>query len=147
KARNLLLRQTLRFYRNFRVQRPDDRALQREEADQWFRVGYIEYVLLRTEEAKEAYERARELFQALVKAHPDVPDYQKYLALTHNNLGVLLHALGKREEALVEHQQARDLRQKLVKAHPDLPVYQSNLAGTHNNMGNLLAALGKREEA
>jgi serine/threonine-protein kinase len=147
KARNLLLRKTLRFYRNFRVQRPDDRGLQWEEADQWFRVGYIEQVLLRTNQAREAYERARALFQALVKAHHDVPGYQNDLASTHNDLGVLLDDLGKRDEALEEYQQARRLRRKLVGAHPDVPGYQKDLAKTHNNLGVLLDGLGRRDEA
>ncbi len=89
KARNLLLRKTLRFYKNFRVQRPDDRALQHEEANQWLRVGNIEQVLLRTKDAQQAYERAQELFQALVQSHPDVAEYQQDLARTHNNLGNL----------------------------------------------------------
>jgi serine/threonine-protein kinase len=147
KARNLLLRKTLRFYRNFRVQRPDDRALQREEAEQWFRVGYIEQELLRTQDARQAYLRARALFQKLVQAHPDLPQYQNDLARTHNNLGILLSALGQREQALKEYQQARDLHLKLVQAHPDLPQYQQDLASTHNNLGNLLSVLGQREQA
>jgi serine/threonine-protein kinase len=147
KARNLLLRKTLPFYKHFRVQSPDDRALQFEEANQWFRVGIIEQELRRTQDARQAFERARALFQALVKAHSDVPEYQNDLATTHNNLGILLTEQGKREEALVEYQQARDLQQKLVKAHPDLPEYQNVLARTHNNLGILLRELGKREQA
>src|SRR5262249_5987675 len=82
KARNLLFRKTVDYYKNFRSQRPDDRALQHEEARQWFRVGHIEQVLLRTKDARQAYERARELFQALVPRHPDVPAYQNDLAST-----------------------------------------------------------------
>jgi serine/threonine-protein kinase len=147
KARNLLLRKTLPFYRNFRVQRPDDRLLQREEADQWFRVGYIEYALLRTPEATEAYTRSLGLFQALVKAQPDLPAFQQDLATTHNNLALLLSAQGKSVEALKHYQQARDLFQQLVKAHPEVAQYQQEVASTHHNLGILLLAQGKSEEA
>jgi tetratricopeptide (TPR) repeat protein len=147
KARNLLLRQTLPFYKNFSSQRPDDRDLQHEEAKQWFRVGYIEWELLRTQDARQAYERARVLFEALVKAQPDVLSYQQNLALTHNNLGNLLRELGKREEALVQHRQAGELRQQLVKAQPELHEYQNDLASTHHNLGLLLKDLGKHDEA
>ena len=45
KARKLLLAKALPFYRQFRSQKPEDPGLQREEADQLFRVGYIEGVL------------------------------------------------------------------------------------------------------
>jgi tetratricopeptide (TPR) repeat protein len=147
KARNLLLRKTLRFYRTFRDHKSDDRALQREEADQWVRVAYIEQVLLRTNEAREAYERARGLYQKLVQADPEALEHQQGLANTHNNRGVLLRALGKREEALKECQQALTLDQKLVQAHPERPEYQQELANTHNHLGAQLRALGKREEA
>jgi tetratricopeptide (TPR) repeat protein len=58
----------------------------------------------------------------LVKAHPDVPEFQKSLADTHNNLGNLLRALGKYNEALKEYQQARDLRQKLAKPYRPVRV-------------------------
>jgi serine/threonine-protein kinase len=147
KARNLLLRKTLDYYKNFRSQRPDDRALQHEEAVQWFRVGHIEGVLLRAKDARQAYERARELFGALVQSHPDLPEYQNDLAVTHNNLGILLMALGQGAEALKEYQQARSLQLKLVQSQPNVAAYQQDLAFTHNNLGLLLSELGQRAEA
>jgi serine/threonine-protein kinase len=146
-ARNLLLRKTLPFYKNFREQRPDDRALQQEEALQWFRVGYIEKELLRANEAKQAYERARGLFEALVKAHPHVHEYQNDLARTYNHLGIVLYALGKREEALKQYHQSRDLKQKLVNAHPEVRGYQVDLAATCCNLGHLLRDTGKPRDS
>ena len=50
KAKKMLLAKTLPFYKNFQAQRPDDRELRLEEADQWRRVGYIEYDLKQTTE-------------------------------------------------------------------------------------------------
>jgi tetratricopeptide (TPR) repeat protein/tRNA A-37 threonylcarbamoyl transferase component Bud32 len=147
KAKKLLLKKTLPFYKNFRAQRPEDSALHHEEANQWFRVGYIERVLVQTTEARLAYEKARDLLARLVKAYPKVPLYQNDLAGTHNNLGNLLADLGKRQEALKEYQQARDLYSKLVKAHPNAPEYQQDLANTHQNLGILLSDLGKHEQA
>jgi serine/threonine-protein kinase len=146
-ARKILLAKTLPFYRNFLVQRPDDRALQTEEAELWLRVGFIEHVLMRGQAARQAYERAREKLQALVKAHPDVPGYQHNLAGTHSTLGDLLRLMGKREEALEEHRQARDLQRKLVQAHPNRPSYQQGLAITHRNTGTLLYHMGKLDDA
>jgi serine/threonine protein kinase len=142
-AKKLLLKKTLPFYKNFRAQRPDDRELQREEADQWFRVGYIEQVLVEMTAARTAYEKARDLLGKLVKANPEVSLYQNDLATTHSNLGVLLHDLGKREQALKEYQQARDLRRKLVKARPDVPQYLAGLIRVCLNRGVLLAQMNR----
>jgi tetratricopeptide (TPR) repeat protein/tRNA A-37 threonylcarbamoyl transferase component Bud32 len=147
RARSLLLRKTLPFYKNFRSQRPHDRGLQHDEAEQWFRVGYIEQALLETGEALTAFEKARDLYAGLVQAYPEVAENQQSLAVTHDNLGVLLRGLGKREEALKEHQQARDLLNELVKAHPQVSEYQNDLARTHTYLGGLLADLGRQEEA
>jgi serine/threonine-protein kinase len=83
KARKLLLQMTLPFYKQFRSWKPDDLRLQREEAGQIARVGYIANVLGHHSEALEAYQQARLLRTQLVKAHPDVPQYQQDLAATH----------------------------------------------------------------
>jgi serine/threonine-protein kinase len=147
KARKLLLQQTLPFYQNFRSQRPGDRGLQREEAGQWFRVGYIELVLGRLAQARTAYEKARDLYDQLVLAHPDVPEYRGGQASTLYNLGFLLRDLGERTEGLKELQQARDIQARLVNDHPREPWYQNELARTHNTLGTVLRDLRKRQEA
>ncbi len=90
-AKKLLLQQTLPFYRSFSSRRPDDPAVQAEEAEQLFRVALIEQ-LLRPAQARQAYEQALSRWRQLVQAHPDVPEYQKNLAVAHNNLGNLLQA-------------------------------------------------------
>jgi tetratricopeptide (TPR) repeat protein len=147
KVKKLLLTRTLRFYKRMLEQRPADRGLLGEEAAQWFRIGYIQSDLGETSQARTAYEKARERFDELVKAHPDLHEYQSALARTHNNLGLLLQEQGEWQEALKEYEQARDLRLKLVKAHPDLHEYQSALASTHNNRGLLLQEQGEWKEA
>jgi serine/threonine-protein kinase len=147
RAKKLLLEKTLPFYRNFRAQRPDDPALPNEEAEQWFRVGYIEFTLARTDEARHAYEQARDLLVRLVKARPETFWYQHNLALVHNDMGYLLERVGRRAEAFQEYQQAQALQAKLVKAYPQVAEYQRTLAATHTNRGNVLLALGKAEEA
>jgi tetratricopeptide (TPR) repeat protein/tRNA A-37 threonylcarbamoyl transferase component Bud32 len=146
-ARNLLLRETLPFYRNFRVRQPDDRELQYEEALQWFRVGYIEFELKRTPQAREAYERARELFQSLVKTAPDFPGYRNDLASTHNNMALVLTALGQPDQALKEHEAARGVLRELIETHPDSPEFELHLAGTHDQMGKLLSDLRQSERS
>jgi serine/threonine-protein kinase len=147
KARKLLLEKSLPFYRNFRTQRPNDPVLQFEEAVHWLRVGSIEQVLYRLTQARQSYERARELLDQLVKTQPDVPEHQSRLADTHHNLGLLLLTLSQGDDARREFHQARDLQVKLVKAHPKEPRYQNALAGTYSDLGLLLTTLGEREQA
>jgi tetratricopeptide (TPR) repeat protein len=146
RAKKLLLEKTLPFYRDFRAQ-SHDRGLQLDEAQQWFRVGYIQAALVETAEALAAYEKARDLFAEVVEVHPEVPQYQNDLASIHNNLGALLTAVGRRQEALTEYQRARDLRRQLRERHSRVPRYQNNLAGTYNNLGTLRRSLGQREQA
>jgi tetratricopeptide (TPR) repeat protein len=89
------------------------------------------------------YQRTRDLLRKLVKAHPDVSEYQSNLAHTHNHRGLLLVELGKRAEALKEYQQARDLLRKLVKAQPQLLKYLEGLARACLNCGALLAQMNR----
>jgi tetratricopeptide (TPR) repeat protein len=112
-AKKLLLKTTLPFYKAFRLQGPDDRRLQFEEAVQLGNVGYIEQIL-GDRKAAAAYEQAREIFSRLAAGHPEVPLYQQEWANTRNNLGVLLHGLGMGEEALREYRRVREIRARLV---------------------------------
>jgi serine/threonine protein kinase len=146
-AKKLLLEKALPFYRNFRAQRPDDPGLKSEEAEQWFRVAFIEQTLGRPTEARHAYERARDLLENLVKEHPEVAEYQFGLASTHNDLGMSLASVSKVLEALQAYEQAADLLAKLVKAHPETPKYLDAQATTQTNLGNLLMSLSKNEAA
>jgi tetratricopeptide (TPR) repeat protein len=146
-ARKLLLKKALPFYRNFRAQKPDDPDLRYGEAEQWFRVGYIEQALGEPAEARRAFDKARDLCRELVEAHPDVSEYRGQLAATHFNLGSLLAERGERREALNEYTRARDYWSELVEARPDLAVYRGTLARARSRRGLLLTALGRRKEA
>jgi serine/threonine-protein kinase len=146
-ARKLLLEKTFPFYKNFRSQRPDDRRLQVDEAEQWSRVAYIEQTLLRADEAVKTYRKARDMWAKLAQVNPRMHVYQYFLAGMHNNLGLLLTALGKREEALADYRRARDVYASLDRAHAGKPEYQKGLAQSRANLGNLLSSLGRRREA
>jgi serine/threonine-protein kinase len=147
KAKKLLLEKTLPFYRQFRAQRPGDRGLRHAEAEQLFRVAYIESFLGHYREALRVYRQACDNLVELAKAHPGVRLYLINLATTRNNLGSVLQTQGKLQEALGEYRQARAIRLKLVQAHRNVPQYQKNLAQTHNHLGVLLQTQGKRQEA
>jgi tetratricopeptide (TPR) repeat protein len=82
-----------------------------------------------------------------VAEHPQVPQYRQELAMTHNNLGLLLQATGRVAEAEKAYRQALQLYERLVAEHPQVPQYRQELAMTHNNLGVLLKATGRADEA
>jgi tetratricopeptide (TPR) repeat protein len=76
-----------------------------------------------------------------------VPLYRNGLALSHNNLGVLLADLGKRPEAEEQYRKALAIWGKLVAEFPAMPDHRKHVGVSHINLGLLLAGLGKRPEA
>ncbi len=145
KARKLLLEKTLPFYQQFQVQRPDDPALRREQANQLVRVAYIESVLGRPGRALEGSRQALQVLTRLAEDHPETARYQRDLARAHAGLGARLRVLGRRQEALREHRQALAIRTRLARS--DSADDQNELARAHNLLGLLLAELGRRDEA
>jgi tetratricopeptide (TPR) repeat protein len=110
-------------------------------------VGVLWHKLGRREEARAAYQAARDLQQKLAAALPGVPDYQSPLARTHINVGVLLNELGQYEAARTELEAGRGLLRQLTTAFPDVPDYRQDLAMAHHNLGLLLDDLGQSREA
>ena len=98
-------------------------------------------------EAEEQYRKALAIQEKLVAEFPAVPEYRRDLALSHNNLGILLSGLRKRPEAEEQYRKALAIQEKLVAEFPAVPEYRKDLAGSHNNLGDLLTDLGKRPEA
>ncbi len=81
------------------------------------------------------------------RRQPAVTEFQRKLAVSHFDLGVVLVELGKPGEALTHYEKARANNQRLADAHPHVPDLQHELAQCHNNAGILLAQLGKPAEA
>ena len=57
-----------------------------------------------------------------------MPEHRKDLALSHNNLGVLLAGLGKRPEAEEQYRKALAIQEKLAAEFPAVPEYRKHLA-------------------
>jgi tetratricopeptide (TPR) repeat protein len=81
-----------------------------------------------------------------VAEHPQVPQYCRQLASTHNNLGVLLQATGRAAEAEKAQRQALQLYEQLVAEHPQVVEYKIDLGRTLGALGRLYATQGKSEE-
>jgi serine/threonine-protein kinase len=90
----------------------------------------------KTEEALAAGEAARRLKQRIADDHPDVAEYQRDLASTENNIGIVLRVAGRLDEAIAAQRAALKIGERLVKAYPSLTVLQCELANCINELGD-----------
>jgi serine/threonine protein kinase len=137
------LTEVLTYYQEFAGETADDEQSRARTAQAAHRVGTIEYRLGRKAEAAAAFRQARDGFEQLAADFPAVPLYRHGLAISHNNLGLLLADLGKGAEAERAYRQALALFEKLAADFHAVPLYRQHLASSHNNLGNLLADLGR----
>jgi eukaryotic-like serine/threonine-protein kinase len=88
--------------------------------------------------AEAAYRQALDRYKRLADDFPNVPVYRKELALTQNNLAIVLardHKWSAAEEAW---SRALALFEKLAAEHPDVPDYEGYRALALENLGWLL---------
>jgi tetratricopeptide (TPR) repeat protein len=145
-----LLKKGLDFYQQFARENSTDRAVRRETAKAYSRVGIIQAKLGRDAEAEEAYGRAATLFQDLAAEFPNVADYRRDLAANQDRLGDLLRKQARRpQEAERAHRQALALYEKLADDFPGVPAYRANVANTYNLIGVVLQSTqpGEAERA
>jgi tetratricopeptide (TPR) repeat protein len=141
------LHKVLGFYQAFAAERGETEEARAVAADGQFRVAKVRAFLGERSEAVSGYREAIRLSERLATDFPAVPEYRQDLAMSHNNLGLLLADLGKRTEAEAAYRQALALREKLAADFPAVPEYRQGLAHIHNNLANLLNRPGKLPEA
>jgi tetratricopeptide (TPR) repeat protein len=97
--------------------------------------------------AEKQWEKARVIFEGLVKSKPDVADY-------HGLLGMTLGNLGWRRTDQKNWRLARDLFERgiaqvqaALAANPDHPDYRQELRNQYQNLGWTLVKLGDHEAA
>jgi tetratricopeptide (TPR) repeat protein len=91
--------------------------------------------------------QALALQEKLAAEFPAVPSYRQGLALSHNNLGILLRDTGRPREAEEAYRRALSLQQELAAGRPAVPDYRRELAGSYYNLGTLLRRTGRPREA
>ncbi|MDP3103666.1 MAG: tetratricopeptide repeat protein [Candidatus Methanoperedens sp.] len=99
------------------------------------------------EDAKNRYERALKMYEALLDGEPGNVVYQSQVAMTLNNLGNLLSDMGKPEDAKNRYERALKMREALLDGEPGNVVYQSQVAMTLNNLGLFMEHLGNFPDA
>ncbi len=76
-----------------------------------------------------------------------MPTYRNDLAMSRNNLGLLLAGLGKRAEAEGEYRKALAILEKLAAEFPAVPDYQIGLGGSYCNLGILIRDRGQAADS
>ena len=145
--RHELLRSAVAAYESFARQRGDDPEILSERGKVLGRLAEITAATGTWAEALDWYRQSVAVLEHLTARYPSVPEYQRSLGVTLNNLGTA-YSRG-REVDLAEQNlgRARYIRETLAVSDPKNLAFQSDLASTHGNLGNLYRAAGRLSAA
>jgi Novel STAND NTPase 1 len=139
--RRELLTKAERFYRAFMTQDPRGEIARRDFAFSHFRLGHINRLLEKGDEAIREYQSAIEGFDVLRRSYPAKPEYRSGLANAYNYVGLTLLTVPARSaEAERAYDSAYDLQVALTTENPSNEQYREELARTHYNRGILRAS-------
>jgi len=141
--RRELLQKAQAFYSEFLNQESRSERARHDMANAHFRLGHINRLVHRPDEAVAEYTRAIGRFEELARQYPRNPGYRQTLAEAHNWMGETLRPLaGRSDEAAVAYDRALELQRALVAGAPDRREPRSDLARTLYNRGILRWSLG-----
>ena len=144
--REELLEKAMSFYVTFARESPGNEGLSEEVASAHSRLGDINRLIGKHEDAVKEYEEAINEFDKLVRDHPNNPRYRQEQAYSYNWLGEtfrqwLEDAQGRLNYTSSDAERAYDSALRLQQAlHDELPGrsdYQQELARTYYNRGIL----------
>jgi serine/threonine-protein kinase len=101
----------------------------------------------RFDEARAAYQRARDLGEALFRAKPNDEQTGHELARNLGNMGIFLRDAGRRDEALVAFGRAREVLRVVREANPTIVRLPAASAWIDSAAGETLVTLGRDAEA
>jgi serine/threonine-protein kinase len=87
----------------------------------------------RVEDGKRHYLSARDLFERVVRRHPDSPEQRFNLAGAEDNLANVMRQTNQPVEP--HYRRAIDIREALVRDYPGARIYQAGLAESYQNLG------------
>lgn len=146
--RRELLARAEGFYRAFLNQAPRSEEVRRDMALAHLRLGHINRMLDRRDEAEREYEQAIAGLTSLVDSNPGSLADRESLAAAYNWLGeTLRRQVGRPQEAAAAYDRALALQEGLLAAAPDRSEFRTPLARTLSNRGILRSAGGRLAEA
>jgi serine/threonine protein kinase/tetratricopeptide (TPR) repeat protein len=138
--RKELLESALPFYEKFARQEGDDPAGAAERGRAYHRLGRVRETLGEHEEARADFGQMDTIFAPLAAAHPDVPDFRRYLALSRFELARSLTNTNQFIESDKPRREALAIQEKLVADFPTVPDYRKELAETHKDLAYIQRA-------
>ena len=141
--RKKLLDKAQTFYASLAQKNSSDLNLRIEQAEAHSRLGDVNRLMGKPQEAVEQYNTAISDFEALSTRYPDEPEFNQSLAYAHNWLGETIRASldggsGSRyspSDAEKQYSQAIGLQEDLLKRARTNAIYQQELARTYYNRG------------
>jgi tetratricopeptide (TPR) repeat protein len=107
-------------------------------------LGWVDYERAQTDAAEQAWQRALQVTEELVRDHPANGDYQSCTADVSLCLGILWYEFRNRPaDAQRVYQKALAIMERLVEEEPQVWSYWANLAGTARRLANLLQETGQ----
>lgn len=136
--RRELLAKAEKFYVAFMKEAPDSEQSRRDLAGAHLRLGHINRMMLKPDEAAKEYQDAIARFAGLAAAFPATALYRSELAAADNWLGETFRPVAARyADAERAYDAALALQQKLAQDEPANTTYRVDLARTLNNRGIL----------
>ncbi len=136
--RRELLGKAQQFYTEFMKQAPTSEASRRDYAFAHFRLGHINRLMERPDEAAREYNDSIGGFQKLASDYPASADYRAALGNAYNWLGFTLMPQGDRyADAEKAYNSALPVQEALALEQPQNAQYKEELARSHYNRGIL----------
>ena len=125
------------FLQKFVQLRGEEATFQVERGKAYLQLGECTQYLGTRAEAIGPYEQALEIFTALVRDHPEVPEYKALQARSHRELGLMYRGTGQRDEAEQAYHRALALQKALVADGHSSSEYRYDLARTYGYLAVL----------
>ena len=154
--RKELLNKAAAYYAAFSREHSESATLRADEAEAHSRLGDINRLLERPEDAIREYTQAIAAFASLAARHPQEVEYRRSLAYCYNWLGETFRLWSEKSDppdpsrqakAKAEYDQAILLQKTIRIAAPDNPVYAQELARSYYNRGILYREQGDAKAA
>jgi serine/threonine protein kinase/tetratricopeptide (TPR) repeat protein len=143
-----LWKKTVKYYQDFIEQTRNDPTLDSDNpvlyASQALansKIGELNALMGKKDEALAHHQKARSLWQRLLAGYPaadDIVEYRRNVALCDNNIGLLLVDLGRDADAVKTLSGAEDSQRQLLDADPQSTTLSLDLATTEQNLGYAL---------
>jgi serine/threonine protein kinase len=146
--RRKLLEDALTLYQGMLDDNSDDPEVRLETGRAYKRMGTIDRLLGRYQEAEQAIMKSLALLQALRAEYPSIPEYQYALAQSYQNLGLLyFHDTKRLTEAEAAYNKGLDVARQLTSAQQGVAEYLLELQMLQHRLAILYYDSGRKAKA